>query len=196
MNVMVIFINQLRQKIGVMGYGPTETTTGGNALKFYASVRLDIRRIASLKNGDEIVGNRARVKVVKNKVAPPFKLAEFDIIFGKGVSKLGEIVDYGVKFDLIDRSGAWFSYKDIKIGQGREKVKVFLADNPEITNEILDLITRKLRGEDINPIEEPVEIEPENIDIPKIVEETPKSESKPKTATKRKTRAKKTEEEK
>ena len=201
MNVMVIFINQLRMKIGMMGYGSPETTTGGNALKFYASVRLDIRRIASLKSGEEIIGNRARVKVVKNKVAPPFKQAEFDIIFGKGVSKLGEIVDYGVKFDIIDRSGAWFSYKDIKIGQGRERVKVFLADNPDTKAEILDLIIRKLHGEDIdviiNPVAEPEPVEPETIDnvttAPAI---KPTPEPKPKPATKRKSRAKKTDEEK
>ena len=136
MNVMVIFINQLRMKIGMMGYGSPETTTGGNALKFYASIRLDIRRIASLKNGEEIIGNRARVKIVKNKVAPPFKQAEFDMIFGKGISKLGEIIDYGVKFDIIDKSGAWFSYKDKKLGQGREKAKQFFENNPDLMKEV------------------------------------------------------------
>jgi recombination protein RecA len=165
MNVMVIFINQLRMKIGVTGYGSPETTTGGNALKFYASVRLDIRRIASLKQGEEVIGNRARVKVVKNKVAPPFKQTEFDIMFGKGVSKLGEIVDYGVKFDIIDKSGAWFSYGDKKIGQGRENAKKFLEDNSEISKEIEDQILKRLvpaeeeevmkKVQEDTPIEEP-----------------------------------------
>jgi len=147
MNVTVIFINQLRMKIGTMGYGTPETTTGGNALKFYASVRLDIRRIASLKQGEEQIGNRARVKVVKNKVAPPFKQAEFDIIFGKGVSKVGELVDYGVKFDIIDKSGTWFSYGDRKLGQGRENAKKFLEENPEVMKEVEALIVKKLKGE-------------------------------------------------
>ena len=149
MNVTVIFINQLRMKIGVMGYGSPETTTGGNALKFYASVRLDIRRIASLKQGEEQIGNRARVKVVKNKVAPPFKQAEFDIIFGKGVSRVGEIIDYGVKFDIIDKSGSWFSYQDKKLGQGRENAKKFLEDNGEVQKEIAKLVINKLQSEEV-----------------------------------------------
>jgi recombination protein RecA len=144
MNVMVIFINQLRSKIGVVGYGSNETTTGGNALKFYASVRLDIRRIASLKQGEEHIGNRARVKVVKNKVAPPFKQAEFDIIFGKGVSKIGELIDYGVKFEIVDKSGTWFSYGDKKLGQGRENAKKFFEDNPEIMKEAEERVKEKL----------------------------------------------------
>lgn len=132
----VIFINQIRMKIGMTGYGSPETTTGGNALKFYASVRLDIRRIATLKQGENSIGNRVKVKVVKNKVAPPFKQAEFDIMFGEGISKVGEIVDYAVKLEMIDKSGAWFSYKDIKIGQGRENAKQYLKDNVDIANEL------------------------------------------------------------
>ena len=136
MNCTVIFINQIRMKIGMTGYGSPETTTGGNALKFYSSVRLDIRRIATLKQGENSIGNRVKVKVVKNKVAAPFKQAEFDIMFGEGISKTGELVDYGVKLDIVDKAGAWFSYGDSKIGQGRENSKVFLKDNPEIAKEI------------------------------------------------------------
>lgn len=136
MNCTVVFINQIRMKIGMTGYGSPETTTGGNALKFYSSVRLDIRRIASLKQGEEVIGNRTKVKVVKNKVAPPFKTAEFDIMFGTGVSKTGELIDYGVKLDIIDKAGAWFSYNDAKIGQGKENSKQFLVDNPELADEI------------------------------------------------------------
>jgi recombination protein RecA len=136
MNTTVIFINQIRMKIGMTGYGSPETTTGGNALKFYSSIRLDIRRIASLKQGEEVIGNRTKVKVVKNKVAPPFRLAEFDIMFGEGISKMGELIDYGVKLDIIDKAGAWFSYNDSKIGQGKENSKQFLKDNPELANEI------------------------------------------------------------
>ena len=136
MNCTVIFINQIRMKIGMTGYGSPETTSGGNALKFYSSVRLDIRRIATLKQGENSIGNRVKVKVVKNKVAAPFKLAEFDIMFGEGISKTGELVDYGVKLDIVDKAGAWFSYGDSKIGQGRENSKVFLRENPEIAKEI------------------------------------------------------------
>jgi recombination protein RecA len=136
MNTTVIFINQIRMKIGMTGYGSPETTTGGNALKFYSSVRLDIRRIATLKQGDNAIGNRVKVKVVKNKVAAPFKIAEFDIMFGEGISKMGELVDYGVKLDIVDKAGSWFSYGDAKIGQGKENSKVFLRDNPEIAKEI------------------------------------------------------------
>ena len=140
MNCTVIFINQIRMKIGMTGYGSPETTTGGNALKFYSSVRLDIRRIATLKQGENSIGNRAKVKVVINKVAAPFKQAEFDIMFGEGISKTGELVDYGVKLDIIDKAGAWFSYGDTKIGQGRENSKIFLRDNPAIAKEIEDKI--------------------------------------------------------
>ncbi len=140
MNTSVIFINQIRMKIGMTGYGSPETTTGGNALKFYSSVRLDIRRIASLKQGEDVIGNRTKVKVVKNKVAPPFKVSEFDIMFGVGISKMGELIDYGVKLDIIDKAGAWFSYNDSKIGQGKENAKLFLADNPELAKEIEDKI--------------------------------------------------------
>ncbi len=136
MNTTVIFINQIRMKIGMMGYGSPETTTGGNALKFYASVRLDIRRIATLKQAEESIGNRVKAKVVKNKVAPPFKIAEFDIMFGEGISKEGELIDYGVKLDVVDKSGSWFSYKDKKLGQGREKVKAYLKEDKELAKEI------------------------------------------------------------
>ena len=132
---LVIFINQIRMKIGVM-YGRPETTTGGNALKFYASVRLDIRRISTLKDRDEPIGNQTRVKVVKNKVAPPFKQVEFDIMFGEGISKMGELIDLGVKADVVEKSGAWFSYDSQRLGQGRENAKTFLKDNPEIAAEI------------------------------------------------------------
>jgi recombination protein RecA len=132
---MVIFINQIRMKIGVM-YGSPETTTGGNALKFYASVRLDIRRIGAIKERDEVVGNTTRVKVVKNKLAPPFKQVEFDIMYGEGVSKMGEILDLGVKAGIVEKSGAWFSYDSQRLGQGRENSKAFLKANPDITNKI------------------------------------------------------------
>ena len=134
-NCMVIFINQIRMKIGVM-FGSPETTTGGNALKFYASVRLDIRRIGQIKNKDEVVGNQTRVKVVKNKVAPPFKVIEFDIMYGEGISKTGEILDLGVKADVVEKSGSWYSYDSQRIGQGREQAKNFLKENPELTDEI------------------------------------------------------------
>jgi recombination protein RecA len=132
---MVIFINQIRMKIGVM-YGSPETTTGGNALKFYASVRLDIRRVSTLKDRDDPIGNSVRVKVVKNKVAPPFKQVEFDIMFGEGISKVGELIDLGVKANVVEKSGAWFSYDSQRLGQGRENAKTFLKDNPEIAAEI------------------------------------------------------------
>lgn len=141
-----IFINQLREKIGVM-FGNPETTTGGNALKFYASVRLDIRRIGQIKDGDNATGNRTRVKVVKNKVAPPFRKVEFDIIFGEGISKVGEIVDMGVDLEILKKSGSWYSYGDNKISQGREAAKVFLKDNPEFAKEIELKIKEKLNIE-------------------------------------------------
>jgi len=136
---MVIFINQIRMKIGVM-FGSPETTTGGNALKFYSSVRLDIRRIGAIKDRDEVVGNATRVKVVKNKVAPPFRQVEFDIMYGEGISKTGELVDLGVKAGVVEKSGAWFSYRDQRIGQGRENARQFLKDNPDIALEIQDKI--------------------------------------------------------
>lgn len=142
-NTICIFINQLRDKIGVM-FGSPETTTGGNALKFYSSVRLDIRRMAQIKDGDVAVGNRVKVKVVKNKVAPPFKNAEFDIIFGEGISKAGEIVDMGVELDVIQKSGSWYSYNSNKLGQGREAVKQLMADNPEMAQEIEGKIRAKI----------------------------------------------------
>jgi len=132
---MVIFINQIRQKIGVI-FGNPETTTGGNALKFYASVRIDIRRIGAIKNRDEVIGNQTRVKIVKNKVAPPFKVVEFDIMYGEGISKTGEILDLGVKAEVIEKSGAWYSYNEQRIGQGREAAKQFLKDNPEMSAKI------------------------------------------------------------
>ena len=134
-NCVVIFINQIRMKIGVM-FGSPETTTGGNALKFYASVRLDIRRIGAIKKGEEVVGNETKVKVVKNKVAPPFKLANFEILYGEGVSHQGELIELGVKHGIVDKSGAWYSYQGDRIGQGKENVRVFLKENPEIAREI------------------------------------------------------------
>jgi recombination protein RecA len=140
-NAMVIFINQIRMKIGVM-FGSPETTTGGNALKFYASVRLDIRRIGAIKDRDEVVGNQTRVKVVKNKVAPPFKLVEFDIINGEGISKMGELVDLGVKANVVEKAGSWFSYGSQRIGQGRENAKKFLKENPVMAAEIEEAVRR------------------------------------------------------
>ncbi len=141
-NCMVIFINQIRMKIGVM-FGSPETTTGGNALKFYSSVRLDIRRIGAIKKGDEIIGNETRVKVVKNKVAPPFRQAEFEILYGEGTSREGELIELGVKHGIVDKAGAWYSYNGDRIGQGREKVKDFLRENPEIADDI----DKRLRAE-------------------------------------------------
>jgi recombination protein RecA len=134
-NTCCVFINQLREKIGVM-FGNPETTTGGNALKFYASIRVDIRKVSQLKEGEEVTGNRTKVKIVKNKVAPPFKKAEFDIIYGEGISRTGELVDLGVELNLIKKSGSWFSYEDTKLGQGRDAVKQLLKDNPELAEEI------------------------------------------------------------
>lgn len=143
-NCCCIFINQLREKIGVM-FGNPETTTGGNALKFYASVRLDIRRMTQIKDGDTVVGNHVKVKVVKNKVAPPFRQAEFDIIYGEGVSKVGEIVDMGVEMGILQKSGSWFSYNSDKLGQGRDSVKQLMLDNPELANEIEEKIRLKIK---------------------------------------------------
>ena len=142
-NTTCIFINQLREKIGVM-FGNPETTTGGNALKFYASVRLDIRKVTTLKDGDTPIGNQVRVKVVKNKVAPPFRKAEFEIMFGEGISKVGEIIDLGVEFGILKKSGSWFSYNDTKLGQGREAVKSLLRDNPELCEELEGIIKQHL----------------------------------------------------
>jgi recombination protein RecA len=143
-NSCCIFINQLREKIGIM-FGNPETTTGGNALKFYSSVRLDIRRLAQIKDGDEVIGNHIRVKVVKNKVAPPFRQAEFDIIYGEGISKVGEIIDMGVELGIVQKSGSWFSYNNDKLGQGREAVKQLMTDNPELANEIEIKIREKIK---------------------------------------------------
>jgi recombination protein RecA len=143
-NTICIFINQLREKIGVM-FGNPETTTGGNALKFYASVRLDIRRLAQIKDGEEAIGNRVKVKVVKNKVAPPFRSAEFDIVFGEGISKMGEIIDMGVDLNIIQKSGSWFSYGSDKLGQGRDTVKQLMRDNPELATEIEAKIREKIK---------------------------------------------------
>ena len=140
-----IFINQLRDKIGVM-FGSPETTTGGNALKFYASIRLDIRRVTQIKEGEDVTGNHVRVKVVKNKVAPPFRKAEFDIMFGEGISKLGEIIDIGVEMNIIKKSGSWFSYEDAKLGQGRDSVKQILTDNPELSDQIEAKIREQLKA--------------------------------------------------
>ncbi|MBH0256933.1 recombinase RecA [Helicobacter pylori] len=159
MNTTLIFINQIRMKIGMMGYGSPETTTGGNALKFYASVRIDIRRIAALKQNEQHIGNRAKAKVVKNKVAPPFREAEFDIMFGEGISKEGEIIDYGVKLDIVDKSGAWFSYQDKKLGQGRENAKALLKEDKALANEITLKIKESIgSNEEIMPLpDEPLE---------------------------------------
>ncbi|MFP6209257.1 recombinase RecA [Helicobacter pylori] len=159
MNTTLIFINQIRMKIGMMGYGSPETTTGGNALKFYASVRIDIRRIAALKQNEQHIGNRTKAKVVKNKVAPPFREAEFDIMFGEGISKEGEIIDYGVKLDIVDKSGAWLSYQDKKLGQGRENAKALLKEDKALADEITLKIKESIgSNEEIMPLpDEPLE---------------------------------------
>ena len=142
-NTLVVFINQIRMKIGVM-FGSPETTTGGNALKFYSSVRLDIRRIGAIKEGDEIIGNETRVKVIKNKVAPPFKQTEFQIVYGQGINRLGEVIDLGVQIGIVDKAGAWYSYKDDRIGQGKKNAAQFLAENPEMAAEIEQRVREKL----------------------------------------------------
>ncbi|MET1055040.1 MAG: recombinase RecA [Pedobacter sp.] len=147
-----IFINQLREKIGVM-FGNPETTTGGNALKFYASVRLDIRRTSQIKDSDEVSGNRVKVKIVKNKVAPPFRIAEFDVMFGQGISKVGEIIDLGVDFNIVKKAGSWFSYGDTKLGQGRDAVKQLLLDNPELADEIEAKIRAEVTGEKLEELQ-------------------------------------------
>jgi recombination protein RecA len=161
-NAMVIFINQIRMKIGVM-FGSPETTTGGNALKFYSSVRLDIRRIGAIKKGDEVIGNQTRVKVVKNKVSPPFKMAEFEILYGLGISREGEIIDIGVQHGLIDKAGSWYSYGDDRIGQGKENVREYLKSNPETAAEIemkirAELLPTTVDAPEVVPVEEPAEL--------------------------------------
>jgi len=154
-NTMVVFINQIRMKIGVM-FGSPETTTGGNALKFYASVRLDIRRIGAIKKGDEVIGNQTRVKVVKNKVSPPFKQAEFEILYGHGISRYGEIIDLGVQHNIVDKNGSWYSYGDDRIGQGKENVREFLKNNPEMAEEIEGKIRALLLPKTVAPVVEAV----------------------------------------
>ena len=183
-NTIVIFINQLREKIGVM-YGNPETTTGGRALKYYASVRIDIRRIEALKSGTEVIGNRTRAKVVKNKVAPPFKEAEFDIMFGEGISKTGEIVDIATKLGIINKAGAWYSYGDIRLGQGRDNTKEYFATNPEVAKEVEDKVfaaIEKARQEGIN-ILSPSSAKKKTIDsrqvVPPAGEVEAKAEEKP-----------------
>jgi len=147
-NTCCIFINQLREKIGVM-FGNPETTTGGNALKFYSSIRVDIRRSSQIKDGDEVIGNRTKIKIVKNKVAPPFRRAEFDIMYGQGISKVGEIIDIGVELGIINKSGSWFSYGDTKLGQGRDGVKALIADNPELMEELEQKIVEGIENKDV-----------------------------------------------
>jgi recombination protein RecA len=172
-NTMVIFINQIRMKIGVM-FGNPETTTGGNALKFYASVRLDIRRIGAIKRGDEVIGNETRVKVVKNKVAPPFKQCEFEILYGEGTSREGELIDLGVKHDMIEKAGAWYSYKEERIGQGKDNVRTFLKEHPEMATEIDQRLRAELlakpKAKTADPIDSEAtdsnpEVEPETVEI-------------------------------
>jgi recombination protein RecA len=171
---MVIFINQIRMKIGVM-FGNPETTTGGNALKFYASVRLDIRRIGAIKRGDEVIGNETRVKVVKNKVAPPFKQCEFEILYGEGSSREGELIDLGVKHGMIEKSGAWYSYNEERIGQGKDNVRTFLKEHPEMAQDIdrrlRDELLPKAKAKNADPIDSEAtdslpEVEPEAVEIP------------------------------
>ena len=183
-NTMVIFINQIRMKIGVM-FGSPETTAGGNALKFYSSVRLDIRRIGAIKNGEEIVGNQTRVKVVKNKVAPPFKVVEFDIMYGQGISKTGELVDLGSKADIVEKSGDWYSYKGEKIGQGKENAKEYLSNNPKEAAEIemairanAGLISDKMMGNTVSSEKEKEEKKSENISELKKDKEVVKDKDK------------------
>jgi recombination protein RecA len=165
-NCLVIFINQIRMKIGVM-FGSPETTTGGNALKFYSSVRLDIRRIGAVKSGDEVIGNETRVKVVKNKVSPPFKQAEFQIMYGTGIYHMGEVIDWGVKIGLVDKSGAWYAYKGDKIGQGKANAAKFLEDNPAVANEIETLIRKQLLSPDEPESEKAAEVA-EKAEVTKI----------------------------
>jgi recombination protein RecA len=173
-NTMVIFINQIRMKIGVM-FGSPETTSGGNALKFYSSVRLDIRRIGAIKDKDEIIGNSTRVKVVKNKVAPPFKVVEFDLMYGKGISKTGELVDLGVKAGVVEKAGAWYAYKGEKIGQGRENAKIFLEQNPkaaeEIEKTIRDQASAVRDALDGNPVAKEKDLENKSLDKKESINE-------------------------
>ena len=173
-NTTCIFINQLREKIGVM-FGPAETTTGGNALKFYASVRIDIRSRNPIKDGDDVLGKRAYIKVVKNKVAPPFKRAEFDIMFGEGISKAGEILDLGVEYDVIKKSGSWFSYADSKIGQGRDAAKRYIQENPDVAAElekkIMDAMYAADHDGELRPAKKSKKADDEN-DTPRPVDET------------------------
>jgi recombination protein RecA len=168
-NTMVIFINQIRMKIGVM-FGNPETTTGGNALKFYASVRLDIRRIGAIKRGDEVIGNETRVKVVKNKVAPPFKQCEFEILYGEGSSYEGELIDLGVKQGMIEKAGAWYSYNEERIGQGKDNVRLFLKEHPEMAHEIdqrlrVELLPKPKAPIDSEATDSNPEVEPEMVEI-------------------------------
>ncbi len=162
-NVMVIFINQIRMKIGVM-FGSPETTTGGNALKFYASVRLDIRRIGAIKKGDEVVGNQTRVKVVKNKVAPPFKQAEFEILYGEGISRLGEVIDLGVQHDIVSKAGSWYSYGDDRIGQGKDNAREFLKEHPEMASEIERKVRALLMPPTVVAVPDPLPVDAEDDD--------------------------------
>ncbi|MDO4542695.1 MAG: recombinase RecA [Bacillota bacterium] len=159
-NCTVIFINQIRDKIGIV-YGNPETTTGGRALKFYSSLRIDIRKSEAIKNGSEFIGNRTKAKIVKNKVAPPFKVAEFDMIYGEGISREGSMLDIAVDLDIIKKSGAWFSYKDERIGQGRENAKKYLKEHPEVYNEVADLVAKGLQKEDVSSFGADTDIEPE-----------------------------------
>ena len=165
-NTMVIFINQIRMKIGVM-FGNPETTTGGNALKFYSSVRLDIRRIGAIKKGDEVLGNQTRVKVVKNKVAPPFKQTEFDILYNEGISKQGELIDIGVELGIVEKSGAWYSYGPDRIGQGRDNVREFLKENPDIADEIEAKIRqmKSIGGDEVAEVEQPESMPEESAEV-------------------------------
>jgi recombination protein RecA len=177
-NTTILFINQIRMKIGVM-FGSPETTTGGNALKFYSSVRLDIRRIGSIKDNTEVTGNRARVKVVKNKVAPPFRQAEFDIIFNEGISQVGELLDIGVDQGIVDKAGAWYSYKGERLGQGREGSKLFLKENPELASEIRELVLSTLGvGHEETPEIEKTQIAEPGLQVVAGGDSSPKTASK------------------
>ena len=179
-NCMVIFINQIRMKIGVM-FGSPETTTGGNALKFYASVRLDIRRIGSIKKGEEVIGNETRVKVVKNNVASPFKTAEFDILYGEGISRLGEVLDLGVAGNIVEKSGAWYAFNGEKIGQGRDNSREFLKENPELAIEIENKVRESLGIPLVQVSQEVMDVIDKAADKPAKAEKADKAEKAPKT---------------